>query len=115
MKKLFIISAVLFTTMSVKAQVVVGDTLKTNSQWVKQKPILPKEVNEVMSIVRDKNDNTLVVNINKHLNENELELVKNYIGYYYDWVAPIGQKYVANSPDVYNEKKTCKLIFYKLD
>ena len=118
MKKLFIISAVLFTTMSVKAQVI-GDTLKTNSDWVKTKVILPKDVMDVMSIVRNNVENTLVVTFNKHLNESELELVKNYIAYYYDsnknWVAPSGQKYDAHSPDVYNEKKTCKLIFYKFD
>ena len=48
MKKLFIISAVLLATTSLKAQTVIGDTLKTNSQWVKQKPILPKEVKKMV-------------------------------------------------------------------
>ena len=112
MKKLFIISAVLFTTMSVKAQAVIGDTLKTNSQWIKTKAVLPKDVTDVMTIVRNNEQNTLVANFNKHLTQDELELVKNYVRFYYDWGNEQGG-YNCNAPDVYNEKKTCRLVFYK--
>jgi hypothetical protein len=112
MKKLFIISVVLLATTSLKAQAVIGDTLKTNSQWVKTKAVLPKDVSDVMTIVRNNEENTLVVEFAKHLTQDELELVKNYVRFYYDWGNEQGG-YNCNAPDVYNQKKTCKLIFYK--
>ena len=115
MKKLLIILAVGLATTSVKAQAVavLGDTLKTNSQWVKTKAVLPKDVSDVMTISRDNDNKTLVVEFDKHLTQEQLELVKNYVRYYYDWGLPSEQGYDANGPDVYNEKKSCQLIFYK--
>jgi hypothetical protein len=118
MKKLFIISAVLLATTSLKAQALIGDTLKTNSEWVKTKATLPKDVTDVMTITRDKLTKTLVVNFDKHLTQDELELVKNYIRFYYDsygkeWGSAKDEGYDSNAPDVYNEKKKCRLIFYQ--
>ena len=118
MKKLLIILAVGLATTSVKAQAVLGDTLKTNSQWVKTKATLPKEVSDVMTISRDTDNKTLVVVFDKHLTQDELELVKNYIRFYYDsygkdWGSAKNEGYDANTPDVYNEKKRCELVFYQ--
>ena len=116
MKKLFFIAVVLFAT-NVKAQTINADTLKTNSKWVKTKVVLPKEVTDVMTITRDKENKTLVAVFGKHLTQDELELVKNYIRYYYDsygkeWGSPRDEGYDSNAPDVYNEKKSCRLVFY---
>jgi hypothetical protein len=112
MKKVLLIAVVLFAVTTTKAQAVIGDTLKTNSQWVKTKAILPKDVTDVMTIIRNKEDNTLVANFDKHLTQDELELVKNYVRYYYDWGNEQGG-YNCNAPDVYNEKRKCRLVFYK--
>jgi hypothetical protein len=113
MKKLFLIAVMLFAVATTKAQSHIGDTLKTNSNWVKTKAVLPKDVTDVMTITRNKEEKTLVVVFSKHLTQDELELVKNYVRYYYDWGVPPEQGYNCNAPDVYNEKKKCKLVFYQ--
>ena len=102
MKKVFFIAVVLFGVTTAKAQTHIGDTLKTNSNWVKTKAVLPKEVTDVMTITRNKQEKTLVAVFGKHLTQEELELVKNYIRYYYDWGVPHEEGFNCNAPDVYN-------------
>jgi hypothetical protein len=113
MKKVLLIAVVMFAVTTTKAQTQIADTLKTNSNWVKTKAVLPKDVTDVMTITRNKEEKTLVVMFNKHLTQDELELVKNYIRYYYDWGVPHEEGFNCNAPDVYNEKKKSRLVFYK--
>jgi hypothetical protein len=118
MKKVLLIAVVLFAVTTTKAQTQFADTLKTNSQWVKTKAVLPKDVTDVMTITRNKEAKTLDVVFGKHLTQDELELVKNYIRFYYDsygkeWGSAKDEGYDSNAPDVYNEKKKCRLIFYQ--
>jgi hypothetical protein len=113
MKKVLLIAVVLFAVTTTKAQTQIADTLKTNSQWVKTKVVLPKDVTDVMTITRNKEEKVLDVVFGKHLTNEELELVKNYIRYYYDWGVIPEEAYNSNAPDFYNEKKKCRLVFYK--
>lgn len=113
MKKVLLIAVVMFAVTTTKAQTQIADTLKTNSNWVKTKAVLPNEVTDVMTITRNKEEKTLDVVFGKHLTHEELELVKNYIRYYYDWGVIPEEAYNSNAPDVYNDKRKCRLVFYK--
>jgi hypothetical protein len=107
MKKLFLIAVMLFAVATAQAQ----------TQTDENPPKLPANLSENMTIEqvnRNTIDATLTITFNRHLTENEIELVKAYVLYHYDWKQPIGNKYNPHSPDIFNnQKKRCTLKFYK--
>ena len=118
MKKLFLIAVTLFVVTTTQAQtndnVDVVDTLTTNSKLAQNKLTLPKNISEEMVISRNTINGTLVATFTKHLAESDIELVKNYINYYYERWQPNGSKYNSSAPDIVNKKRSCVITFYKL-
>jgi hypothetical protein len=118
MKKLFFIAVTLFAVTTTQAQtsnnVDVVDTLTTNSKLAQNKLTLPNNISEEMVISRNATNGTLVATFTKHLTESDIELVKNYINYYYERWQPKGSKYNSSAPDIDNKKRSCVIIFYKL-
>ena len=118
MKKVFFIAVVLFGVTTAKAQttnkVDVVDTLETCSKLAQNKLTLPTNISEDMTISRNASNGTLVATFTKHLAESDIELVKNYINYYYERWQPKGSKYNSSAPDIDNKKNKCVITFYKL-
>ena len=118
MKKVLLIAVVMFAVTTTQAQtsnnVDVVDTLTTNSKLAQNKLTLPKNISEEMVISRNVTNGTLVATFTKHLTESDIELVKNYINYYYERWQPNNSKYNSSAPDIDNKKRNCVITFYKL-
>ena len=116
MKKLFLIAVMLFAVATAQAQSCTEiDTLQTNSRFARGKVVLPENIAKDMVIERSKVNDQDVINVqfNRRLNETEIELVKTYMGYYYEKSLPKGKKYNTSAPDIRNIKRRCIMIFYK--
>lgn len=118
MKKLFLIAVMLLAVATTKAQTKtpdVIDTLETSSRYARGKVVLPENIANDMVIERSKiNDQDVIIaEFSRRLTETEIELVKTYVGFYYEKCQPKGKKYNTSAPDIRNTKKRCAMIFYK--
>ncbi len=118
MKKLFLIVVMLFAVATTQAQTAspdVIDTLETNSRYARGKVVLPETIAKDMIIERAtiNDQNVIIAQFNRRLNEKEIELVKTYMGFYYEKKLPKGKKYNTSAPDIRNTKKRCIITFYK--
>jgi hypothetical protein len=127
MKKVILIAIVLFGVATAQAQTqAVTDSTKNKKwelaikgQWyLVTPPKLPQTLTQDMvieQINRGLPNAVLTITFKKELTENEIELVKEYVLYHYDW-AQTNRDNKVNSyaPDIDNTKKKCVMKFYKL-
>jgi len=126
MKKLFLIAVMLLAVATTKAQTqAVTDSTKNKKwelaikgQWyLVTPPKLPQTLTQDMvieQINRGLPNSVLTITFKKQLTENEIELVKEYVLYHYDWAQTRDNKVNSYSPDIDNTKNKCVMKFYKL-